>query len=441
MDDLTTLLREAVAGRRADGPARRDAGAGRGSSQRRRRWYAVGGRPARRRGRGHGRRGGCAAVRRRPRPRAGAAPSTPWIARREHRPAYAALLRRRDAAGTTTVPRVPDRSGAGDDPGRGDQPAAVRARRPRLPRRYWSAGQLLGATRRRTASIEVDVGPGPGRPAGMPRRAEPSSRSSTRSRRRPGTRCSRSSSSTTATRSARSVGVPTSEPLANAPQLDVLALASISDPAERRVVEGSFSADGRASSFEGNVPWELRDADGTVVREGTARPRLWRTSSTPGRPARSTCPTSTPGNYTFVAMTDDPSGGEGPGPTSTRGPSSSSRSHAATPAPTEDGTHDRSHPTRCPARPATGLAGGAGRLRRRRRAVGPGPQRQPVAVRQAHQGAVADRGADAERLGQRLAGDGGRADLLRGRHPAGTAAVPRVPAGRGGQPARPRRSR
>ena len=29
-----------------------------------------------------------------------------------------------------------------------------------------------------------------------------------------------------------------------------------------------------------------------------------------------------------------------------------------------------------------------------------------------------------ERLRQRLAGDGGRADLLRGRHPAGTAAVP-----------------
>ena len=56
-----------------------------------------------------------------------------------------------------------------------------------------------------------------------------------------------------------------------APQLDVLALVSISNPAEGRVVEGSFSADGVASSFEGTVPWELRDADGHVVRQGFAQ--------------------------------------------------------------------------------------------------------------------------------------------------------------------------
>ena len=66
-------------------------------------------------------------------------------------------------------------------------------------------------------------------------------------------------------------GVPTSEPLANAPQLDVLALVSISNPVEGRVVEDSFSADGVASSFEGTVPWELQDADGNVVRSGFAQ--------------------------------------------------------------------------------------------------------------------------------------------------------------------------
>ena len=65
-------------------------------------------------------------------------------------------------------------------------------------------------------------------------------------------------------------GVPTSEPLANKPQLDVLALVSISNPAEGRVVDGSFTADGAASSFEGNVPWELRAEDGAVVRDGFA---------------------------------------------------------------------------------------------------------------------------------------------------------------------------
>lgn len=109
-------------------------------------------------------------------------------------------------------------------------------------------------------------------------------------------------------------GVPTSEPLAAAPQLDVLALVSISNPAEGRVVEDHFSADGAASSFEGTVPWELRDARGAVVRRGSAQGTMedhltpWQTDTidVSDLPA---------GTYTFVAMTDDPSGGEGGGPT------------------------------------------------------------------------------------------------------------------------------
>jgi len=63
-------------------------------------------------------------------------------------------------------------------------------------------------------------------------------------------------------------GVPTSEPLAAAPQLDVLSLVSISDPGEGRVVSGTFTAQGRASSFEGNVPWRLLAEDRSVVRQG-----------------------------------------------------------------------------------------------------------------------------------------------------------------------------
>jgi hypothetical protein len=111
-------------------------------------------------------------------------------------------------------------------------------------------------------------------------------------------------------------GLPTSEPLTSAPQLDVLALASISDPSDRRVVEGSFSANGRASSFEGNVPWELRDPDGTVVRDGTTQTYGWEDHLYPWATGPIDVSDLDPGEYTFVVMTDDPSGGaEGAGPT------------------------------------------------------------------------------------------------------------------------------
>ena len=83
-----------------------------------------------------------------------------------------------------------------------------------------------------------------------------------------------------------------------------------------------FIAHGVASSFEGNVPWELRDADGTVVRSGHVTAGM-ETTSSPGRPSRSTCPISTAGQYIFVATTDD-------GSSPTRGPSSSCRSATPT---------------------------------------------------------------------------------------------------------------
>ena len=76
---------------------------------------------------------------------------------------------------------------------------------------------------------------------------------------------------------------PDQRAAADAPQLDVLALVNITDPTEGRDVEGSFSADGVASSFEGTVPWELRDADGAVVPQGFAQghdggpPHAWET--------------------------------------------------------------------------------------------------------------------------------------------------------------------
>lgn len=97
------------------------------------------------------------------------------------------------------------------------------------------------------------------------------------------------------------------------PQNDVLSQVSISDPAEGAAYEGSFIARGRANSFEATVPWEIRDGD-TVVADGFAtaagfgdRLYEWETEVDLSGIA--------PGEYTFVAMTSDPSGGaEGAGP-------------------------------------------------------------------------------------------------------------------------------
>ncbi|MDQ1103446.1 Gmad2 immunoglobulin-like domain-containing protein [Nocardioides zeae] len=102
-------------------------------------------------------------------------------------------------------------------------------------------------------------------------------------------------------------------PVEAAPQLDTLLLVNVTDPAEGTTVSGSFTATGRASSFEANVPWELRRGDevvdsGFVTHEGD-----WATGLGPWEVTVDVSALD-PGTYTFVARTDDPSGGEGPGP-------------------------------------------------------------------------------------------------------------------------------
>ena len=108
-------------------------------------------------------------------------------------------------------------------------------------------------------------------------------------------------------------GVPTSEALTNAPQLDVLSLVQVNDPVEGQVVSGSFTARGAASSFEATVPWEIRDGD-TVVEKGFATATGFEGRLYPWE-TRIDVSGLEPGEYTFAAMTDDPSGGaEGAGP-------------------------------------------------------------------------------------------------------------------------------
>ncbi len=117
------------------------------------------------------------------------------------------------------------------------------------------------------------------------------------------------------TKAVRSLlGVDVSAPVGNDPPLDVLSLVSISDPAEGTVVGSSFVANGVASSFEANVPWEIRQGD-VVVKQGFATADGWLDKLYPWQTDPIDVSDLEPGRYTFAASTDDPSDGEGPGPT------------------------------------------------------------------------------------------------------------------------------
>jgi Immunoglobulin-like domain of bacterial spore germination len=101
--------------------------------------------------------------------------------------------------------------------------------------------------------------------------------------------------------------------IGRAPENEVLSPVSISDPAEGTRVSGSFVARGRANSFEATVPWQIRRGTDELVAQGSAMAEgtgdhlyAWET--------KIDVSDLTPGTYTFVAMTDDPSA-EGPGPT------------------------------------------------------------------------------------------------------------------------------
>ncbi|MBD8870017.1 Gmad2 immunoglobulin-like domain-containing protein [Nocardioides donggukensis] len=109
------------------------------------------------------------------------------------------------------------------------------------------------------------------------------------------------------------LGVPTSEPLANGDPLSTLALVNITAPEEGATVSGEFRASGLASSFEATVPWQVRRGD-EVVLTGFSTAEGWMDRLYPWQ---TTVDVSSldPGEYLFVAQTDDPSGGaEGAGP-------------------------------------------------------------------------------------------------------------------------------
>jgi hypothetical protein len=112
-------------------------------------------------------------------------------------------------------------------------------------------------------------------------------------------------------------GIDTSGGVTAAPELDVLALVSVTTPEEGSTVSGSFTASGVASSFEATVPWEIRQGDslGPVVKQGFSTAEGWMDKLYPWETEVDVSDLE-PGTYSFVALTDDPSGGaEGAGPT------------------------------------------------------------------------------------------------------------------------------
>lgn len=96
--------------------------------------------------------------------------------------------------------------------------------------------------------------------------------------------------------------------------IKTLALVSVTAPEEGATVSDTFTASGVSSSFEATTPWQVRDSSGAVVLDGFSTAEGWMDKLYPWQ-TEVDVSSLEPGEYTFVAMTDDPSGGEGPGPT------------------------------------------------------------------------------------------------------------------------------
>ena len=112
-------------------------------------------------------------------------------------------------------------------------------------------------------------------------------------------------------------GVPTDQPITNAPIFDTLSLMSISYPFEGAAVQDSFTATGVNNSFESTVIWRMEDGTGTVVRNGFTTAEGWVEERLYPWESEIDVSGLPPGDYTFVAENDDPTGGaEGNGPDS-----------------------------------------------------------------------------------------------------------------------------
>jgi hypothetical protein len=113
------------------------------------------------------------------------------------------------------------------------------------------------------------------------------------------------------------LGVPTSEPLANAPILETLSLMNLTNPAEGDAVSGdTLEVTGVANSFEANVIVKLQRFEGThVVFQKPLTASGWMGEKLFPFSGSFDIADVPAGKYILTASTDDPSGGaEGNGP-------------------------------------------------------------------------------------------------------------------------------
>ncbi|WP_340540335.1 Gmad2 immunoglobulin-like domain-containing protein [Nocardioides sp. GXZ039] len=108
-------------------------------------------------------------------------------------------------------------------------------------------------------------------------------------------------------------GQPTSIGVKAAPQLKVLSLVNIGLPEEGAKASGTLKIDGMASSFEATVRYFVTSESGATVVDDSAMAKGWINRLYPWK-ATIDLSGFEPGTYVLHAQTDDPTGGEGPGP-------------------------------------------------------------------------------------------------------------------------------
>lgn len=103
-------------------------------------------------------------------------------------------------------------------------------------------------------------------------------------------------------------GVPTTEPVSDAPILDALSHMNITTPEQGATVSGTLELTGVANSFEASAGWELRQGD-KVVKKGPWMAEGWMEERLFPFEVSVDLAGVAPGDYTIWATTDDPTGG------------------------------------------------------------------------------------------------------------------------------------